>query len=497
MDFSLFPFDRQHCSVHFESNVDNSRHLRLNWGELFLDRNGQKQQRSSYQQDSHHFTYQIADKRNSEDNEEIIHNHGSFRTIGFQLVDIHLGSSIVSGLSGVNFSRCTFDFTLQREFAHHLMLAYLPSALIVAVSWTSFWLEITSPPARVLLGVTTMLALVTNFKLTRDQLPSISYLNVLDVWNLVCITFIALSLVEFAVVNFIYNTQKRRKVLRAIKGRSERYREAQNKAEGLFKVGSSGSPKDLLNQFLFHRQIQAHDVSAGEYRKSLKFLTFLTNFFAAETLGKLASLNSKLMTRTAAQNSQGEQNFLTDREMLADEEISPNDTSSKRKDRSYTVVSFADGVQSSSGVDSSAKMPRKYTTTTSSSSSTSNGLLSPSTSNSASSSVPPVLKRVYSGESANSNTNTNNVPLTGSSRRGSTVSVQSDVFSANQRGRRKSLLISSSPEVPARFELTPEELAQRIDHWSRILFPAVFTLFNLLYWMSVFLRKAHSQAPKW
>lgn len=203
------------------------------------------------------------------------------------------------------------------------------------------------------------------------------------------------------------------------------------------------------------------------------------------------------MTRTS--NSQGEQNFLTDREMLADEGNSPNDTSSskQRKDRSYTVVSFADGVQSSGGVDSSAKMPRKYTTTTSSSSSTSNGLLSPSTSNSASSSVPPVLKRVYSGESANSNTNTNNVPLTGSSRRGSTVSVQSDVFSANQRGRRKSLLISSSPEVPARFELTPEELAQRIDHWSRILFPAFFTLFNLLYWMSVFLRKAHSQAPKW
>lgn len=281
MDFSLFPFDRQHCSVHFESNVDNSRHLRLNWGELFLDRTdaGQKQQRRSSYQNSNHFTYQIADKRSSDqtNDEEIIHNHGSFRTIGFQLVDIHLGSSIVSGLSGVNFSRCTFDFTLQREFAHHLMLAYLPSALIVAVSWTSFWLEITSPPARVLLGVTTMLALVTNFKLTRDQLPSISYLNVLDVWNLVCITFIALSLVEFAVVNFIYNTQKRRKVLRAIKGRSERYREAQNKAEGLFKVGSSGSPKDLLSQLLFHRQIQTHDVSAGKGNGNF-FINFLTDF---------------------------------------------------------------------------------------------------------------------------------------------------------------------------------------------------------------------------
>ena len=189
MDFTLFPFDRQHCSVHFESNVDNYKNLRLNWGEIFIDKKESKLKngRKSFYQNVKPIPIPVQ-RQNYDDEltDDIIYNHGSFRTIGFELMDIHLSSSIVSGLSGVNFSRCSFDFTLQREYAHYIMLTYLPSALIVIVSWTTFWLEITSAPARVLLGVTTMLALITNFKLGKlAQLPSM-YLNVFDIWNLVC-----------------------------------------------------------------------------------------------------------------------------------------------------------------------------------------------------------------------------------------------------------------------------------------------------------------------
>lgn len=118
----------------------------------------------------------------------VIKSHGTFRTVGFELVDIHLSNTVVSGLSGVNFSRCSFDFTLKRLFVHHVLINYLPSTLIVTVSMTTFWLPIDSSPTRVLMAATTMLTMVTNFKLSRELLPNVTYLNVLDIWHLVCVS---------------------------------------------------------------------------------------------------------------------------------------------------------------------------------------------------------------------------------------------------------------------------------------------------------------------
>jgi hypothetical protein len=111
----------------------------------------------------------------------------SFRTIGFSLRDYETINTEKKYSKNNTFSRVTIMFRLDREWAHYMFMFYMPSALIVFASWSSFWLEITSPPARVSLGVTTMLALVTTFKTTKSQLPTVSYWNALDIWNMVCI----------------------------------------------------------------------------------------------------------------------------------------------------------------------------------------------------------------------------------------------------------------------------------------------------------------------
>ncbi|KAK6035749.1 hypothetical protein COOONC_26746 [Cooperia oncophora] len=49
--------------------------------------------------------------------------------------------------------------TLNETF--YLAQIYLPSTLLVVVSWVSFWLERTAVPARVTLGVTTLLTMTT------------------------------------------------------------------------------------------------------------------------------------------------------------------------------------------------------------------------------------------------------------------------------------------------------------------------------------------------
>ena len=49
------------------------------------------------------------------------------------------------------------EFHLHRSIGFHLIQSYLPSILIVAISWVSFWMDIDCVPARVTLGVITLL----------------------------------------------------------------------------------------------------------------------------------------------------------------------------------------------------------------------------------------------------------------------------------------------------------------------------------------------------
>ena len=49
------------------------------------------------------------------------------------------------------------EFHLHRSIGFHLIQSYLPSILIVSISWVSFWMDVDCVPARVTLGVITLL----------------------------------------------------------------------------------------------------------------------------------------------------------------------------------------------------------------------------------------------------------------------------------------------------------------------------------------------------
>ncbi|KAK5964830.1 Cation transporter family protein, partial [Trichostrongylus colubriformis] len=50
---------------------------------------------------------------------------------------------------------------LRRQFSYYLLQLYIPSCMLVIVSWVSFWIDRTAVPARVTLGVTTLLTMTT------------------------------------------------------------------------------------------------------------------------------------------------------------------------------------------------------------------------------------------------------------------------------------------------------------------------------------------------
>lgn len=68
-----------------------------------------------------------------------------------------MSKSIITGV----YVRLYFEVLLGRNLGFYLMNIIIPSMLIVTISWVSFWLNREASPARVGLGVTTVLTMTT------------------------------------------------------------------------------------------------------------------------------------------------------------------------------------------------------------------------------------------------------------------------------------------------------------------------------------------------
>ena len=101
-----------------------------------------------------------------------------------------------------------------------MIQTYIPSALVVILSWVSFWINIEAVPARISLGVLTILTMTTQTTGSRQDLPRVSYVKAIDVWMTVCLVFVFGALLEFAVVNVLSRKEVRRLVLLNMKRQS-------------------------------------------------------------------------------------------------------------------------------------------------------------------------------------------------------------------------------------------------------------------------------------
>ncbi|XP_022241068.1 glycine receptor subunit alpha-2-like isoform X2 [Limulus polyphemus] len=118
------------------------------------------------------------------------------------LVETKLGDCSQIYSTG-NFTCIKISFTLKRRVGYYMFHTYIPTCLIVIMSWISFWIRPEAVPARVTLCVTSLLTLSTQHAQSQKSLPPVSYIKAIDIFMISCTVFVFGSLMEYALVNIL------------------------------------------------------------------------------------------------------------------------------------------------------------------------------------------------------------------------------------------------------------------------------------------------------
>lgn len=133
------------------------------------------------------------------------------------------------------------ELTFARQLSFFIVTIYVPCFMIVVVSWMSFWIDHKAVPARVSLGVTTLLAMSTTQASINSSLPPVAYTKAIDVWSGVCVTFVFGALLEYALVNYASRSDAQR----AAKQKEAKERELEQCAFSADRIEEGGFPVSM------------------------------------------------------------------------------------------------------------------------------------------------------------------------------------------------------------------------------------------------------------
>ncbi|XP_067683376.1 glycine receptor subunit alpha-2-like [Haliotis asinina] len=123
-------------------------------------------------------------------------------------------TKITHGDCSVTYATGTFTclrviLHLKREIGFYATQTYVPSILIVVLSWASFWIDHEAVPARISVGLLTVLTITSQSSGARAQLPRVPYVKGIDVWMTSCLVFVFAAYMEYAVVTVLSRQHKK------------------------------------------------------------------------------------------------------------------------------------------------------------------------------------------------------------------------------------------------------------------------------------------------
>jgi hypothetical protein len=87
---------------------------------------------------------------------------------------------------------------------------YIPTAIIILITFSTFWYKTDSTPDRLTVAINCLLTMITYFIESRSKLPSSDKINSMDIWNVVCVIFVTLQVIEAVIIDFVYERAKQR-----------------------------------------------------------------------------------------------------------------------------------------------------------------------------------------------------------------------------------------------------------------------------------------------
>ncbi|XP_064637586.1 glycine receptor subunit alpha-4-like isoform X2 [Lineus longissimus] len=213
MDLHYFPMDKQKCQIKTETYGYTMNELVFAWHKA----------------------------------EEAIQIASSAKKLPeFSLVDSEtkLGNCTQVYITGT-YSCLFVEFSLKREIMFYVSQTFIPSILIVCLSFVSFFIDVRAVPARVSLGLITILTITTMNAGITQTLPRVAYTKAIDVWMAVCLVFVVAALLEYAIANHKSRQEDRKKA-------EEKEKEQKESVVSAFaqkfksKVGPAGDSDDKM-----------------------------------------------------------------------------------------------------------------------------------------------------------------------------------------------------------------------------------------------------------
>ncbi|XP_064636425.1 glycine receptor subunit alpha-2-like [Lineus longissimus] len=169
MDLTFYPMDAQKCRINVETYGYTSNEMMYVW------------------------------YKNSDDAVQFYENI-TLPEYAVHVDKIKRDNCTVEYITGT-YSCLSVEFYIKREIAFFVTQTFIPSILIVFLSFVSFCIDVRAVPARVFIGLITILTITTMNSGITKHLPKVSYTKAIDVWMAVCLVFVFMALVEFSFAN--------------------------------------------------------------------------------------------------------------------------------------------------------------------------------------------------------------------------------------------------------------------------------------------------------
>ncbi|CAH3178041.1 unnamed protein product [Porites lobata] len=167
MQLQMYPLDRQKCDLVIESFSLADSKLVYEWGNFLAS----KCVVEVYDDAMAQYEYKGAN---------LSYKHGKFSSGGF--------------------SNVYATFVFDRRTSYTVLQVFLPSYLIVILSFMALWLPQDAVPARVALGITTVLTIVYFLGSVNSRMPRVSYFKAIDCHLFVSFGFVFSTMLEYVIL---------------------------------------------------------------------------------------------------------------------------------------------------------------------------------------------------------------------------------------------------------------------------------------------------------